>query len=637
MQVACIREVSKACSICCSNPCLGQCDQAPNPTPNKSTKTVIPPKQDFLATIFSSIKPNTSFTNHESLPPLPDLYSDLKKAYPQYSDTEFADQIRSQEYYHLSKNVCLDYVGNGLFSYSQKQNQYSGADIASTSSSPPPLQYLNSSEVPFFDISYMSVNLISLLRYGGQKSEFELAMRKRIMKYMNISEDDYSMVFTANQPSAFKLLSDSYPFQTNHKLLTVYDYKNDAIEAMIESSMKNGARPMSAQFTWPSLRINAKRLSKMIIRKGKKKTRRGLVVLPLQSRITGARYAYQWMNKAQENGWHVLLDADALAAKEMETLGLTLFHPDFIVCSFFKVFGENPSGFSCLFVKKSSISDLKKSSTSIGIVSLLPTGKNLFRQSNILGSTESKDQQVTTLEMLLKAEEAGLPTSSSSSSNEETSELQEVQADSLKIQEELSFSEFVKSDGKKVVSDGASSSGIKSSEEIECRGLDHADEVGLILISIRNRFHVNWLVNALLSLQHPHSEEGIPLVKIYGPNISINRGPYVAFNVFDWKGEKIDPFLVQKLADRNNISLVRGFLQNLWFKNHYKEEKEKIYRENGDKFDSGISVVTVSIGFLTNFEDLYNFWAFVSKFLDADFVEKERWRYMALNQTTIEV
>nr|XP_027083909.1 uncharacterized protein LOC113706224 [Coffea arabica] len=273
---------------------------------------------------------------------------------------------------------------------------------------------------------------------------------------------------------------------TNHKLLTVYDYKNEATEAMIESS------------------------------------------------------------------------------KKME--------PNI-------VFGENPSGFSCLFVKKSSISVLNKSSTSIGVVSLIPTG-NLFRQSTI-SETESKDQ-IVTLGMLFRREEAGL-LSSSFSSSEEAFELQEVKEDGSKTQEEPSFSELLKSD-KRVVSNDASPSGIRSSETIECRGLDHADEVGLIVISSRNRYHINWLVNALLCLRHPHSENGAALVKIYGPKISINRAPAVAFNVFDWKGDKIDPILVQKLADRNNVSLACGFLQHVWFENNYKEEKQKILeKENTER------------------------------------------------------
>ncbi|MQL98957.1 hypothetical protein Taro_031681, partial [Colocasia esculenta] len=56
-----------------------------------------------------------------------------------------------------------------------------------------------------------------------------------------------------------------------------------------------------------------------------------------------------------------------------------------------------------------------------------------------------------------------------------------------------------------------------------------------------------------------------------------------------------------------------------------------------ERIDLGLSVVNASLGFLVNFEDAYKLWAFVAKFLDADFVEKERWRYMALNQKMVEV
>ncbi|KAF6160434.1 hypothetical protein GIB67_019203 [Kingdonia uniflora] len=57
----------------------------------------------------------------------------------------------------------------------------------------------------------------------------------------------------------------------------------------------------------------------------------------------------------------------------------------------------------------------------------------------------------------------------------------------------------------------------------------------------------------LMKLQHPHSENGLPLVKIYGPKIKFDRGPAVAFNVFDWKGEKVESVLVQKLLTELGI------------------------------------------------------------------------------------
>lgn len=36
-----------------------------------------------------------------------------------------------------------------------------------------------------------------------------------------------------------------------------------------------------------------------------------------------------------------------------------------------------------------------------------------------------------------------------------------------------------------------------------------------------------------------------------------------------------------------------------------------------------VEVVTASLGFLTNFEDVYRMWAFVAKFLNPAFVEED--------------
>lgn len=33
----------------------------------------------------------------------------------------------------------------------------------------------------------------------------------------------------------------------------------------------------------------------------------------------------------------------------MDSFGLPLIRPDFLICSFYKIFGENPSGFGCLY------------------------------------------------------------------------------------------------------------------------------------------------------------------------------------------------------------------------------------------------------------------------------------------------
>ncbi|XP_061364217.1 molybdenum cofactor sulfurase-like [Gastrolobium bilobum] len=608
--------MNRSCAGEASQPCFNGCFLSPllpSKDSHNSSKSRVNnatgSNYDLIAATSSTLHPYTHFTSHESLPSLHESYINFIKGFPQFSTTSRVDQIRAQEYHHLNiSNTCFDYTGYGLFSYAQQQRSCPTTSIASSSSSSssslPSLPYSNIE--PSFDISYKTVNLQSQILYGGHESELESRITKRIMAFMNISEEDYTLVFIANEVSAFKLVADSFKFQSNGELLTVYDHKSEALDMMNESCKKQGGNISSAEFTWPNLEIEWRKLKKMIM-SGREKRKRGLFVFPLHSRVTGASYSYFWMSMAKQNGWFVLLDLCASKPKEMDTLGMSLFKPDFIVCSFFKVFGENPSGFGCLFVKKSSISALEDSgnATSIGIVSLVPAFKQSQLHEKVITETsqQHENEEVSKGESISEIVELCIPLYSSSS----------------------------------------------RSLDFDCRGLDHADSVGLMVISTRVRYLINWLVNALMSLQHPHNENRLSLIRIYGPKLNSHRGHTVAFNIFDWKGEKIDPALVQKLADRNNISLSCSFLKNMRFLDKNELEKQRALETRASEVEglglskkkcrkeSGIFVVTAALGFLTNFEDIYRLWAFLSRFLDADFVEKERWRYMALNQNTIEV
>ncbi|GAU15484.1 hypothetical protein TSUD_45210 [Trifolium subterraneum] len=648
------KEVTKVCPQgCCPTLLFINSSQQSLNNTTKPRNSSSQCRQIFATTTSTSIFPNTKFTNHESLPSLHESFTEFMKVYPQFSETEKIDSLRAKEYYHLSflNQSCLDYIGIGLFSYYQRQ-QHDVSKTHLSSSSPStstpfqsPQQY---SDIPFFSISYKTGNLKTLLLHGGKESEFESAMRRRIMKFLNISENDYFMVFTANRTSAFKLVADSYPFQSCKKLLTVYDYESEAVEAMISSSEKRGAKSMSAEFSWPRLRIQSTKLKKMIVsdnsNKKKKKTKSGLFVFPLHSRVTGARYPYLWMRTAQENGWHVLIDACALGPKDMDSFGLSLFQPDFLICSFYKVFGENPSGFGCLFVKKSSISILEPS-TCAGIVNLVPESR-LFNLSEDSSSNNQVKVDQKSPTILQEQELSSMSSFSGRMQTPQFVKVEGVQSEEIKAPQGCETVEENRVFEKIQIKNVQDSK--NGSFEIECRCLDQVDSLGLTKVTNRGRYLINWLVNSLMKLKHPN-DEGVSLVKIYGPKIRFDRGPALAFNVYDWKGEKVEPVLVQKLADRNNISLSYGFLHHIWFADKYSEEKGRVLQskegrgekvtanKKKDRDNLGVTVVTAALSFLANFEDVYKLWTFVARFLDADFVEKERWRYTALNQKTIEV
>ncbi|XP_074281929.1 uncharacterized protein LOC141606628 [Silene latifolia] len=677
MQSPPTREVTQLCF----NGCYPTQPEKPATVSKTPVNSRVEARRNFADTTSTSLFPNIDFNNPDSLPCLQEAFAQFIIAYPQYTETYQIDEIRFREYYNLSlsNQVCLDYIGIGLYSFSQLHNQLSQTyPFASTSTSPPQIPP-HSSDFPVFHLSYKSVNLTRQLTEGGNESNLEMAIKNRIRDFLNISEDDYSLILTANRTSAFKLLAESYPFGSCKKLITVYDHDTEAIDTMISTSEKRGANSMTAEFTWPKLKIHASKLRSMITSKkiGSCKKGKGLFVFQLQSRVSGTRYSYQWMKVAQEHGWHVLLDACAVGPKDMDSLGLSIFQPDFLICSFYKVFGENPSGFGCLFVKKSVVSILEDCTA--GIVSIV-SAKKLFYMTdessdveNELGSSSSSftsrwEHGETSTSGIIK----GTSAQKSEDSPYEIKQLQNV-FEKQNVEKRIEIEELenvfeklpmrgikgmsVREKGNKpseieeleIISEKKPARNTrKRNSEVECRCLDQIDSVGLSLVNSRSRYLVNWLIQALSKLQHPNVDTRAPLVKIYGPKIKFDRGPALAFNVFDWKGEKVEPILIQKLADRKGISLSYGFLHHIWFPDKYANEKSVVLEKRRfeakessgnrkkEKGDLGIRVVTAAFGFIANFADAYRLWVFIAQFLDADFVEKERWRYTALNQNTVE-
>ncbi|KAF0898291.1 hypothetical protein E2562_007144 [Oryza meyeriana var. granulata] len=633
-------------------------------TTTTTTTTARTSRHNFVKSAASGLFPGAQFTNHESLPALQDAYSEFVAAFPQYAGLAQADAIRDSEYKHLDRHVCLDYTGINLFSHAQMNSS-----VPSTSVSPPASS--GAWQPPFFDIAYKSTSLRSQVQCGDVASSAAEggiggAVTRRVMASLNIPEDDYAMVCTANRTTAFRLLAESYSFQSSGKrLLTVYDYESEAAGAMAESARRRGAEVMSATFAWPGMRVHAADLRKKLLR-GRRRGHRGLFVFPLVSRMTGARYPYLWMSAAHEQGWHVALDACALGTKDLDTLGLSLLRPDFIVCNFFKVFGENPSGFAGLFVKKASLAALERSviARSIGIVSIVPARRWSLHDGYSTDLDHSRSfTALADPAAAAAAEDLDTTSSFSGPLSGTLIALTLRNVPEMDVAEENGHTpEICEADSPPATDkDPPPQPPPVQGMEVECRGLDHADALGLIAIGNRLRCISNWLVVAMQKLRHPQSEHGKPLVRVYGPRVKFERGPSLAFNVYDWKGEKVAPLLVQKLADRHNISLTCGFLRNIWFSDKYEADrsahlehmsgavaadggggvggsgKRKDTGGGGGGGEMGIYVVNASLGFLSNFEDAFRLWAFVAKFLDADFVEKERWRYTALNQKTVEV
>ncbi|KAE8653987.1 AP2/B3-like transcriptional factor family protein, putative isoform 1 [Hibiscus syriacus] len=128
---------------------------------------------------------------------------------------------------------------------------------------------------------------------------------------------------------------------------------------------------------------------------------------------------------------------------------------------------------------------------------------------------------------------------------------------------------------------------------------------------------------------------GLHLVQIYGTKIKYERGAAVALNVRDIKGGGLmEPEVVQMLAEKSGVSLGIGILSHVRVVDNAKQRYSKhehedwaLHQPMSNGYQDGknlyfrVKVITASLGFLTNFEDVYKTWAFMAKFLNPSFVE----------------
>jgi len=90
-------------------------------------------------------------------------------------------------------------------------------------------------------------------------------------------------------------------------------------------------------------------------------------------------------------------------------------------------------------------------------------------------------------------------------------------------------------------------------------GLDHLAKVGVGLIHERVEALAGWLLERLTTMRH---SGGRPLVRVYGPLDTKERGGAIALNFADARGEPIDHRFIEEKANARGISLRTGCFCN---------------------------------------------------------------------------
>jgi molybdenum cofactor sulfurtransferase len=154
-------------------------------------------------------------------------------------------------------------------------------------------------------------------------------------------------------------------------------------------------------------------------------------------------------------------------------------------------------------------------------------------------------------------------------------------------------------------------------------GLKHIESIGYDVISERVKTLTGWLLDNLTQMKH---STGVPLVRLFGPVTTEDRGGAVTVNFYDKNDRAFDHRFIESEANKVNISLRTGCFCNpgageialgisrveldVCFTSPDHHDKMTIddFRLCIDGKSSG--AVRISVGMVTNFNDVQAFLVF---------------------------
>ncbi len=374
--------------------------------------------------------------------------------------------------------------------------------------------------------------------------------RQSVLDFFNAH--DYHCVFTPNATGALQIVGECYPFSSNSHFLFTSDNHN-SVNGIREYSQNNGGSYSCCTLNYEDLTINTAELNNQLSAHYNKENK--LFAYPAQSNASGVRHSLEWIKKAHDQGWDVLLDAAAFVPTSK--LDLTVFDPDFVSLSFYKIFGY-PTGIGCLLVKKSKINKLVKRWFAGGTVALSAVGHN----GHFLKSGHERLENGTVSYLTIPA---------------------------------------------------------------ITNGLNFISAIGIENITYRIKDLSEFFITRLLTLKHTN---GVPMIKLYGPTNTENRGGTFLINFFD-PDEQQYPFNdIEQMANSENISLRTGCFCNpgidemnyriseIQLKKYFTSRSDGDYDDMIDFLGTMRGAVRVSIGFPTTRSDLDKFLRFAKTKLD---------------------
>ncbi len=296
--------------------------------------------------------------------------------HPRYAETAVLDELRRSEFERLDRagHIYLDYTGGGLFASSQIREHFELLEAG------------------------VFGNPHSINPTSAASTQLVERARSYVLEFFNAATDEYEVIFTPNATGALRLVGEAYPFRAGDRFLLTFDNHN-SVNGIREFARVRGAETTYIPSIAPDLRVDEdlfpRYLSDTI------GDHHNLFAYPAQSNFSGVQHPLEWIERAHDHGWDVLLDAAAFVPTNR--LDLSAVHPDFVALSFYKMFGW-PTGVGCLLARREALARLERPWFSGGTIIAAFVQREYFQSA--LGPAHFEDGTVNYLNM--PAVEVGL-------------------------------------------------------------------------------------------------------------------------------------------------------------------------------------------------------------------------------------
>jgi selenocysteine lyase/cysteine desulfurase len=436
-------------------------------------------------------------------------------AYPSYRSTMLLDRLRATEYSYLDAggHVYLDYTGAGLPAQAQltaHAERIRGRCFGNTHSENP--------------TSAASTELIERARLA-------------VLAHLNAPPEEYAVIFTPNATAACRLVGEAYPFGPRTRLVLTYDNHN-SVNGIREFARARGAVTQYVPFCSPELRVDDDAIRQALARPGPGplgtvwRVARGGVA-PWAGRGPRARRQRSLAREQARDAGGALAPLSRAAASRRRGL---LAYPA----------QSNYSGVQHP-LRWIETAHQHGYDVLLDAAAYLPSNRldlSVVKPDFVPVSWYKVAGYPTGVGCLIARREAlgrlWRPWFSGGSVY-----LASVQGDWHSM-----------APGEAQFEDGTLS--FLQIPDLES-GLSWVNGIGMDLIHQRVTYLTGWLIDRLVALRHSNGE---PMVRIYGPASTRDRGGTVAFNLLDPGGRVIDERAVSRATAAAGISIRTGCFCN---------------------------------------------------------------------------